>query len=293
MRHGKFLLAGLVLFSVLGCGPSGKPAATSPAAPPAPKASASAEAAASAPPPASSAPTAAEPPGFRVSSSEALGPGARIADMTATVVPGGMLLAWVTYVDRSPDQSKKRAPVGPMASVVVRALTDRGDPLRPATTISSRAESMGGVATASSADGAEVCVAWTGIDLGRAQVFLTRVGPDGQKRLQRMISHGKGTASDVTLVAAPDGWIAGWVETLDNEVQVHVAKVSKKLDKVGPEKVVSRHPGDASEVRVVVRGGDVLVAWADARAGHGSSDIYTAKLALSDLGWREIGRAHV
>jgi hypothetical protein len=286
MRNGIIFVTACVLLSVLGCGSSGKPAATSQAAPPVSRGSAAAMPVASARIPASVVPAAPEPAGLRVSSSDALGPGARIADMAAAAVPDGMLLAWVTYVDRPPDQSKKRAPAGPAASIVARALTDQGNPIKPATTISARAESMGGVAMATGADGAEVCVAWTGIDQGRAQVFLTRVGPDGQKRLQRMISRGQGTASDVTLVAAPDGWIVGWVETLDKDVQVHVAKVSQKLDRVGPERVISRHPGDASEVRAVVRGGDVLVAWADARAGLGASDIYTAKLALSDLSWR-------
>jgi hypothetical protein len=198
-----------------------------------------------------------------------------------------MLLAWVTYVDQVADQGKKRPPsTGPTANVVVRALNERGEPARPATTISSRAESLGGVAIAAAAGGTEACVAWTGIDQGRAQVFLTRVGLDGQKQGQRMISRGKGTASDVAIASAADGWIVAWVETRDQEVEVHAAKASSKLDKFGTDRVVTHHAGDASEVRVVVRGDDVLLAWADARASLGSSDLYTARLALSDLGWR-------
>jgi hypothetical protein len=139
---------------------------------------------------------------------------------------------------------------------------------------------------ATAAGAAEVGVAWTGIDQGRSQVFLTRVGPDGQKKGQRMVSRAKGSASDVALAAVADGWIAAWVETRDGEVEVRATKVSRALDKVGAERVVTHHPGDASEVRVIVRGEEILLVWADARAGQGSSDVYTARLALSDLGWR-------
>jgi hypothetical protein len=285
MRIAIVFLTGFVLCSLVACGPSHMPPATGSAAERAAKAAASVRPVASAPPKTS--PPASEPPGFPVSSSEALAPGARIADLTAARLPGGMLLAWVTYVDQVPDQGKKGPPsVGRAASVVVRALDDRGEPARPAAVISSRADSVGGVAMATDASGAEACVAWTGVDQGRTQVFVTRVGPDGQKKVQRMVSHGKGAASDVAVAGTADGWVVAWVETREKEVEVHAATVSSKLDKVGIDRVVTSHQGDASEVRILVRGDAVLLAWADARAGQGSSDLYTARLAASDLGWR-------
>jgi hypothetical protein len=288
MRIAICCLTGFVLCSSVGCGPSHKPPATGSAAERAAfVAAASARSVANAPPKASASPSAPEPPGLAVSSSEALAPGARIADLTAARLAGRMLLAWVTYVDQVPDQGKKGTPsAGRAASVVVRALDDRGEPARPAAVISSRADSVGGVAIAADASGADAGLAWTGVDQGRTQVFLTRVGPDGQKKAQRMVSHGKGAASDVAVAGTADGWVVAWVETREKEVEVHAATVSAKLDKVGIDRVVTSHQGDASEVRILVRGDAVLLAWADARAGQGSSDLYTARLAASDLGWR-------
>jgi hypothetical protein len=282
MRREIIGLVWLVLGLALGCGSSSRPAATAAKA-----AAPVVTAAVHAQPPASAAPSPAEPPSLPVMSSAAFAQGARIADMAAVRSSAGMLVAWVTYVGRPPDTGKgRRKNDGPAASVVVRALDEHAEPVRPATAVSSRADPVGGVAIRAAAGGDEACVAWTGIDQGRSQVFLTRVAADGQKKGQRMVSRGKGAASDVALAATPDGWVVGWVETRDDEVEVHATKVSAKLDKVGADRIVTRHGGDASETQLLVRAEKVLVVWADARRGQGSSDLYTARLALSDLDWR-------
>jgi hypothetical protein len=153
--------------------------------------------------------------------------------------------------------------------------------------VSIRGESVGGVAIAAGApEKAEACLAWVARDEGDPQVFLTRVGADGKKQAQQMLTRAKGDASDTAIAWAGDGWIVGWVDGRDGNAEVYVTKVSRDLRRATPEIRLTSAPGDASDVRLLVDGDDVVVAWADARGSDALADVFTARLAKGDLARR-------
>ncbi len=206
-----------------------------------------------------------------------------------------MLLAWVTYFDEGSVSMRKTKPArgaakGPSAadaakqgaSVYVRALDKDAEALAPAKVVSSKAISMGGVALARGADAGGAALAWVGKDAGLGQVFVTKITDAGDKQAQRMITHSKAGCSDVGLAAVADGFVVAWVESKDDRAEIFAAKVGKDIAKGGAERKVADARGEASDVRVTSRGGEVLVVWSEARA-EGEGGIGAARLAPSDL----------
>jgi hypothetical protein len=227
---------------------------------------------------------------------DAFGEGERIADLTGLAVGERMLLAWVTYFDdgaaalrrKGSRPSSKAASPGAEpskqgASVLVRPLDKDGEALGPAKVVSVKAVSSGGVALArASGSGSEVGLAWVGIDGGVGQVFVTRLSDTGDKQAQRMVSHSKTGCSDVGIATVTDGFVVAWVESKEPKTEVFVAKVGKDLARVGAERRVAEAKGEASDVRVVRRGDDVLVVWNDARK-DGDGGVAAARLLTADL----------
>jgi hypothetical protein len=244
----------------------------------------------------------------RASTVTALYDGDHLARVSATDLPGGGALAgWVTYVLEAGARGKRGKPAkeseeGQSATLGVRALGPDGTPGKPVI-LSTKAVSIGGVALASAPgkDGkkAEAAAAWVARVRGEPQVFVTKLGPDGEKLAEKGVTviprkqKGKPTteASDVALAYAGgegsggDGWITAWVDTRDGNAEVYVAKLDRGLSKVVPDKRLTEAPGDAADVQLVVRGKDVFVVWSDARAKpeDGSGDIYLARLDAATL----------
>jgi hypothetical protein len=151
-------------------------------------------------------------------------------------------------------------------------------------TLSLRAHSVGGIALAPNAAGTEVLSAWTGVDAGQPQVFLTMLGPDGTRRNQRMLTRKTGDANDVAAAALNGAYIVAWVDEREGDPEVYVSKVDSRLNRIGAEQRLTQAPGPATEVSLAVTGERAVVAWADARdpARPGDSDIYVARLGVKD-----------
>jgi hypothetical protein len=257
--------------------------------------------------PSSPAPSVPAPPAFpRTLALGAFAEGERIADLA--VLPGAdrYLLAWVTYFDGggpsasppprtagkkapAPKTTQKAAPPGqkPGATVAVRALDLEGETLAEANVISIKGVSIGGVSLAASASApGEAALAWVGKDAGISQVFVTRLSRAGEKQAQRMVTHTKEGCSDVALVRHKDGFIVGYVDSRDGKAGVYLTKLGKNLEPVGGERVVARAIGDASDVRMLARGDELVVAWAENRRNPEAYGVFTARLLAADLSLR-------
>jgi len=226
-------------------------------------------------------------PAARVLGIDTVAESERVASIAVLPADRGYLLASVTYVDQvlpalrnSPATRPRAAASAPRAAtVVVRALDGRGSLKKSPTVVSAKAESVGGVALAPSAsDPGEAALAWVGVDGGLGQVFLTRIGRSGEKLGQRMITRSKGGCSDVGVAAIKGGYVAAWLDQRDARAAVYVAKVSRELERIGDEHRIADAKGEASQIRLVADGDQVVLAWSEAREEEGSSGIFSARL---------------
>ena len=241
---------------------------------------------------------------------DALWSGERIADVAATGSKNGTLLAWVTYfVEGAPHASP--TPPGARAKPVARI--DPGDPKKPReailnvlaldpdgapagspTVLSMRAASVGGVAVASAeGDSGDACVAWVARDAGDLQVFVTKVNAKGARLTQRMLTQAKGDASDVAIATVKNGWAVAWVDARRGHGEVYVTKIDQNLRTlVAEHPVLEEHPGthapasapatlesEASDVTLLARDDDLLVAWASRHRSDSAGARATEKSA--------------
>lgn len=177
---------------------------------------------------------------------------------------------------KDPKRGSKRG-----AIVRIVPLDDRGG-AAAAVTLSVRALSTGGVAIAPSAAADEAVVAWVARDDGDPQVFLTRVGADGKKRGQTMLTTAKGDVSEVALTAVSDGYLVAWVDERDGNGEVYTARVDKNLRKLGPDQRITNAKGDASSLALHVSGAEAWLAFSDARGiESGAGDVFLAKLDVA------------
>jgi hypothetical protein len=203
-------------------------------------------------------------------------------------------LAYVTDFDPTTPWRKldKPAPDGryePVrAQVVLERLTSAGPRLSeaaPASPISLRAQSVGGVAL-SHGDPTkdEMLLAWAGLDAGVPQVFLTLVGKGGAKLSQRMLTRKKGDLGDIAAAWVGDGWVIAWVDERAGDPEVFATKVDARLNRIVPEQRLTNAAGTASDLSLVFDGKALRLAWSDARVAElpGQADIYTALLKPRD-----------
>jgi hypothetical protein len=258
-----------------------------------------APAVASAPRPSTTAERTATPAFPRALAFGALAEGERIADLAVLALPERFLLAWVTYFDGG-GPTLRAAPRGPAkkgaapasqpqrgASVVVRALDAEGETLGTPNVISVKADSIGGVSLAAGASPeGDAGLAWVGKDAGIGQVFVTRLSRSGEKQAQRMLTHSKEGCSDVALVRHKDGFIVAYVDSRDGAAGVYTARVGKDLQRAGNERLVVQAKGETSDVRMIARGEEVIVAWAEARQNPDLYGVFAARLTAADLTMR-------
>ncbi len=251
-------------------------------------------------------PAAEDPPPTppRAKRTSALQIGDPVADVAAVTSGTGALSAWVTYHnDESRDDDvagNRNRSSRPEATLAVRPTNADGVPGKPIV-LSVHAVSVGGVAmTKALGEKGEAVIAWVGRDQGSAQVFVTKVGPDGQKLAQTMVTlvarkplRANGTwsePSDVAIAAASggeknDGYTLAWVDTRDGNAEVYAVKLDRNLVKIGQERRITDAPGDAADVAIAVQGPTTLLAWADSRRQpeQGKADIYLARLDSRQL----------
>ncbi len=216
------------------------------------------------------------------------------------------LVGWVTYfldgsgVGRASGGKAKPKGDGNAATISVRPIGDDGTPGKTVV-VSQKAVSIGGISLAATPRDnkkPEVAMAWAALDRGEPQVFMTRLGENGEKLTQKNITSVSrkkknqiGEVSDVSLAYAGgesgggDAWILAWTDTRDGNAEIYTAKVDRALGKMVADKRLTDAPGASTEPQLAVRGKDVVVVWADARAkpDEGNSDIYVAHLKAGTL----------
>jgi hypothetical protein len=204
----------------------------------------------------------------------------------------GSLAGYLTDFDPTTPwvKLKKPAPDGRLeplrAKLTLLGLRADGTPAGAPQDLSVRAHSLGGIALASPAAGGsgEVLAAWTGVDAGQPQVFMTLSAPEGTKRLQRMLTRKSGDTSDVAVTAVAGGFLVAWVDERDKDPELYASKVDAQLNRVGIEHRLTKAPGPATEATLAQAGDSALVAWADARQPErpGEADIYLTRVAAKD-----------
>lgn len=215
-----------------------------------------------------------------------------LADVALARAGTGTLAAYLTDFDPTTPWVKLKTPASdgrfePLRSRLgLIGLKQDGSPLAPPAALSIRAHSLGGISLAPSAAGAssELLAAWTGVDMGQPQVFLTLVGPDGARRSQRMLTRKSGDASDVATAPVQNGWLVAWVDERDKDPELYATRVDGKLARIGSEQRLTTAPGPATQVTLATAGDAAVVAWADARDPQqpGEADIYVARIATRD-----------
>src|SRR6185503_3023430 len=124
-----------------------------------------------------------------------------------------------------------------------------------------------------------------GKDAGIGQVFVTRLSRAGEKLAQRMVTRSKEGCSDVALVRHKDGFIVAYVESRDGKAAVYAATVGKDLQRIGNERLVAETKGEASDVRMIARGEELVIAWAEAQNPE-LYGVFAARLIAADLALR-------
>jgi hypothetical protein len=204
----------------------------------------------------------------------------------------GSLAAYLTDFDPTTPwvKLKKPGPDGRLeplrAKLSLLGLKADGTPVATPQELSVRAHSLGGIALVAAPKGTagEVLSAWTGVDAGQPQVFLTFLAADGAKRTQKMLTRKIGDASDVALTSVTGGFVVTWVDERDKDPELYASKVDLALNRVGIEQRLTRAPGPATETTLVPAGDAVLVAWADARKPErpGEADIFLTRVGVRD-----------
>lgn len=211
-----------------------------------------------------------------------------LSEMAAATVGAHQLVSWVTHF-ATPDGQLPKETAGKKptaATLAVRAIGPDGRSPNAANNISVRALSEGGVSIAPGKEGsADACLAWVGLDAGKAQVFLTRLDETGRSKTQKMLTRSRQRTAEPSVVWAGDGWVVAWVDWRDGNGEVYVTKVNQNLQRVLPEKRLTNTPANASETSLTVAGEYVYVGWVEERseAQAGTADPYVQKLKASDL----------
>jgi hypothetical protein len=219
-----------------------------------------------------------------------------VATFALDTAGGRDYLACVTDFDPTTPWKKldKPAPDGrfePMRAQVTLSALKAGaarpsEPV-PASPISLRAQSVGGVALAhGDPTRDELLVAWAGLDNGMPQVFLTLVGKGGTKLAQRMLTRKKGDLGDIVATWVGDGWVVAWVDERAGDPEVFASKIDARLNSRAPEQRLTSAAGTASDLAIAFDGKALRLAWSDARVAElaGHADIYTALLRPRDAG---------
>jgi hypothetical protein len=161
------------------------------------------------------------------------------------------------------------------ARVALRLFTGDGrKALAEEQVVSLRAHSLGGLSLADS------LAAWTGLDQGQPQVFLTALGADGKRGTQRMLTRKSVDVSDVAALSVDGGYLVSWVDERTGDAEVYSQRVSRALERVGAEQRLTSTDGAASDLLLTKLSGKPYAVWADARGAEepGWADIYGAFL---------------
>lgn len=229
----------------------------------------------------------------RVLAHEALSSGPSFAAFAHQSVSGKEYLATLSNFDPSTPWKRldKPAPDGRFDPLRARLTLERlGSGPRvaekvPASLISLRAHSFGGVAIApGKPDRGEFLVAWAGVDQRVPQGFLTLVDRSGGRVLQRMFTLKKGDFGDIAAAWVGDGWVVAWVDGRVGDLEVFTAKFDGRLNRVGLEQRITQARGTAADPSLAFDGKTLRLVWSDARGADvpGHADIFSVELGVGD-----------
>lgn len=212
-----------------------------------------------------------------------------LADLALTKTGTGSLAAYLTDFDPATPWVKLKRPASdgrlePLRAKLALIELNADKAPGPEQVLSIRAHSLGGIALAPGTSGPDSLAAWTGLDAGQPQVFLTLIAQDASHHAQRMLTHKTGGTSDVAAVPAGKGWVVAWVDERDHDPEVYATRVDEKLARIGNEHRLTNAPGPATQVTLLPLGDSTLVAWADARdpSAPGQADIYVERVSTRD-----------
>src|SRR5690606_27887059 len=89
-------------------------------------------------------------------------------------------------------------------------------------------------------------VAWVARENGDPEVHVTRIDAKGKRTNDVQLTTVKGTATDVSIVWAGDGWIVAWVDGRRGNGEVYATKVDLGLRRIAREERITKAEGDAS-----------------------------------------------
>lgn len=228
----------------------------------------------------------------RVKEFESVAVAESVARVSAASAGGQDYLAYVSDFDDNtpwkllskPAADGRREPLRAEISLLSVTPGERSSP-RPPVQVSLRAHAVGGVAIApGDATRGDLAVAWSGLDAGVPQLFITLFDKTGKKVAQRMLTHKKGELSDIVLSWVGDGWVVAWVDERSGDPEVYATKVDMKLNRTSPEQRITSAPGVASDLSLAFDGRVLELAWSDARGADAAehADIYAARLRPRD-----------
>lgn len=232
------------------------------------------------------------PPPPRIIADEALAETPPLSQIALTETNAGNLLGWLTDFDPTTPwvKLKKATPDGRFEPLRARfdlqgfAAAAPFAPLSAVETMSLRAHSLGGIALSGGANQKDTLTAWSGLDGGQPQVFLTLVDKFGKKLAQRMLTHKTGDLSDVALAPVGNDYLVAWVDERSSDPELYATKVNHALARIAPEQRITQAPGAATDLSLVATKSGALAVWADSRESEraGTADIYVTPLRGSD-----------
>ena len=232
------------------------------------------------------------PPPPRIIADEALAETPPLSQIALSETNAGTLLGWLTDFDPTTPWVKlsKATPDGRFEPLRARFdLQGFGAaapfaPLGAPENMSLRAHSLGGIALSGGANQKDTLAAWSGLDGGQPQVFLTLVDKLGKKLAQRMLTHKTGDLSDVALAPVGNDYLVAWVDERSGDPELYATKVNHALARISPEQRITQAPGAATDLSLVATKSGALAVWADARESEqaGAADVYVSALRGTD-----------
>ncbi len=176
-------------------------------------------------------------------------------------------------------------------------------------TLSDKAIPVGGVDIEALPAGGDAvaAVAWSGPAQG-GQVFVTRVGPHGEKLLQKTVTklvrrrpaprkNGPAVSGEPNEVRDVDltldgtgGLFCTWSDTRTGNAEIFVARINAQLDRLGRELQLTSGKGASSEPQLLVLGDKTLLAWSETGEAREQGDIHLTTLETASLRVIDRGR---
>jgi hypothetical protein len=213
--------------------------------------------------------------------------GGPLADLA---VARGSDVPWVstlTYSDAERRSTPQRAQAEDGRHDAQQARIELRGPLGEANvaagSASINARSAGGLAWAIAPDAKDKILAYSALDQKIPQLFAARFDKSGKKTAQKQITHRNGDISAITATAVPNGYFIGWIDDRPTTSTALFARLTRALDRKGPEQTISKVASTKTDLKLLARGDEVWAVWSDTReSNERRGDIFLLRLAQTD-----------